>query len=283
MKKFAIAVAAATSILALGACTNDGGDSEIVAETKAGDITKDEFYEAMKIRFGQDVLTELVHDKVLSKEYKVTDEEIEKEVENLRGQYGEQLDAMIEQQGKEVVNSMVKVDLLRKKAAEKEVEVTDKEVKEYYDTLEGQIRASHILVQDEATAKEVQDKLKAGGKFEDLAAEYSKDGSAQNGGDLGWFGEGRMVKEFEETAFKLKEGEVSEPVKSEFGFHIIKVTETVKPFEKMKEKLTEEVRTQKTQQPDAIQKALDKAIKDANVKVNDEKLKDLFKQEKEAK
>jgi foldase protein PrsA len=277
MKKVALALAAATSIFALSACNN--AESEAVVETKAGNITKEEFYEAMKDRFGEDVLTELVHEKVLSEKYEISDKEIQTEFDNLKTQYGDQFTSVIEMQGEDVVKQMVKVDLLRKKAAEKEVEVTDKDLKAYYDTLEGQIRASHILVADEATAKEVKKKLAAGEKFEDLAAEYSTDpGSGQNGGDLGWFGEGAMVKEFQDAAFKLKEGEVSEPVKSEFGYHIIKVTETVKPFEEMKESLKEEVRNQKIQQPDTIQNALNKVIKDANVDVKDEDLKDLFKE-----
>jgi foldase protein PrsA len=277
MKKVALALAAATSLFALSACNN--AESEAVVETKAGNITKEEFYEAMKDRFGEDVLTELVHEKVLSKKYEISDKEIQTEFDNLKTQYGDQFTSVIEMQGEDVVKQMVKVDLLRKKAAEKEVEVTDKDLKAYYDTLEGQIRASHILVADEATAKEVKKKLAAGEKFEDLAAEYSTDpGSGQNGGDLGWFGEGAMVKEFQDAAFKLKEGEVSEPVKSEFGYHIIKVTETVKPFEEMKESLKEEVRKQKIQQPDTIQNALNKVIKDANVDVKDEDLKDLFKE-----
>ncbi len=278
MKKLAIALATATSLFALSACNN--ADSEVVVETKAGNITKEEFYEAMKDRFGGDVLTELVHEKVLSEKYEVTDEEVQKEFDNLKTQYGAQFESVIQTQGEDVVKQMVKVDLLRKKAAEAEVEITDEDIKSYHESLEGQIRASHILVADEAAAKEVKEKLDAGEKFEDLAKEYSTDpGSAQNGGDLGWFGEGAMVAEFQEAAFKLKEGEVSKPVKSEFGFHIIKVTETVKPLEEMKDSLTEEVRKQKIQQPDTIQNALDKAIKDSSVDVKDEDLKDLFKAE----
>jgi len=277
MKKIAIVLAAATSILALSACNNNA-DSEVVVETKAGNITKDEFYDAMKARFGADVLTELVHEKVLSEKYEVTDEEVQTEFDNLKTQYGAQFESVVQTQGEDVVKQMVKVDLLRKKAAEAEAEVTDEDIKAYYDTLEGQIRASHILVADEATAKEVKEKLDAGESFEDLAKEYSTDpGSAQNGGDLGWFGEGAMVQEFQDAAFKLKEGEVSAPVKSDYGFHIIKVTETVKPLEEMKESLKEEVRNQKIQQPDTIQNALDKAIEESNVEVKDEDLKDTFK------
>lgn len=94
------------------------------------------------------------------------------------------------------------------------------------------IRASHILISIENSdsasalrhAREVLAEVRRGGDFERLAAQYSKDpGSAGRGGDLGWFGKGRMVKEFDQAAFKAKVGQVVGPVKSQFGYHIIKV------------------------------------------------------------
>jgi len=89
-----------------------------------------------------------------------------------------------------------------------------------------QVRASHILVADLDTANEVLDKLNNSADFAELAKEYSTDtGTKDKGGDLGWFGRGRMVKEFEDAAFSLKVGEVSQPVKTQYGYHIIKVTD----------------------------------------------------------
>ncbi len=85
------------------------------------------------------------------------------------------------------------------------------------------IKCSHILVKKQSESLEILEKLKNGEKFGKLAREFSIDsGSAKRDGSLGYFGRGKMVKAFEEAAFKLEVGAVSEPVKSEFGYHIIK-------------------------------------------------------------
>ncbi len=85
------------------------------------------------------------------------------------------------------------------------------------------IKCAHILVEKQSQALAVLERLKKGEKFAELAKELSLDtGSGKRGGDLGYFGRGRMVKPFEAAAFKLSVGEISEPIKTEFGYHIIK-------------------------------------------------------------
>ncbi len=84
------------------------------------------------------------------------------------------------------------------------------------------IRCAHILVANEQQAKEILEKLGNGEKFANLAQQYSLDGSGKRGGDLGVFGHGVMVREFEKAAFSLQKGQVSGIVKTQFGYHIIK-------------------------------------------------------------
>ncbi|MGM0378699.1 MAG: peptidylprolyl isomerase [Bacillota bacterium] len=106
----------------------------------------------------------------------------------------------------------------------KEVKENEELLNEKYENEIARVNASHILVKDEAKAKVVKEKLNAGEEFAELAKEYSKDpASVENGGDLGYFSKGEMAPEFEKKAFELNVGDISEPVKSQFGFHIIRV------------------------------------------------------------
>ena len=84
------------------------------------------------------------------------------------------------------------------------------------------IRCAHILVEKQSIALALLERINKGEKFEKLAEKYSLDGSRKRGGDLGYFGRGTMVKEFEKAAFGLNVGQVSEPIKTEFGYHLIK-------------------------------------------------------------
>lgn len=107
-------------------------------------------------------------------------------------------------------------DILRKKLYE--------EVTQDVPAVEEQVWARHILVNDEAVALAIIERLNKGEDFGTLAAELSTDtGSGAQGGDLGWFGRGAMVPSFEEATFALKVGEISQPVQSEYGYHIIQV------------------------------------------------------------
>ncbi|MFT3656598.1 Foldase protein PrsA [Bacillus sp. B01(2024)] len=274
MKKIAIAAITATSVLALSACSS--GDNDVIAKTDAGNVTKGELYTNMKKTAGASVLTQLVQEKVLAKKYKVSDKDIDNKLKEYKTQLGDQYSALKQQYGEDYLKDQVKYELLAQKAAKDNIKVTDSDTKEYYDGLKGKIRASHILVADKKTADEVEKKLKKGEKFETLAKEYSTDNSKDNGGDLGWFDKKSMDETFSKAAFGLKVGQVSDPVKTKFGYHIIKKTEERGKYDDMKKELKEEVLKQKLNDNSAVQAAIQKVMKKADVKVEDKDLKDTF-------
>ncbi|MBS4212226.1 MULTISPECIES: peptidylprolyl isomerase [Neobacillus] len=279
MKKWIMALTLASSILALSACNQNG--SETVAESKAGDVTQEDLYKAMKDKFGNQALQQLVYEKVLSKKYKVTDKELDDKINQIKEDLGSNFEMTLAQYGYKSeadLKKTMKLGMLQEKAAMKDIKVTDKELKDYYDNYQPEIKARHILVADEATANTVKQKLDGGAKFEDVAKEYSTDkASAQNGGDLGWFGAGKMDPDFEKAAYALKVNEISAPVKTQFGYHIIQVTDKKekKSYDEMKKDIEYQVKSQKLT-TDVINKAMERELKDANVKINDKDLKDAL-------
>lgn len=137
--------------------------------------------------------------------------------------------------------------LVQKYIAER-VDVTNEAIRKYYDGTKDdykaseQITASHILVRTEGEAQTVLKEIKQGKDFAAIAKARSMDSSASEGGSLGTFARGEMIPAFEEAAFGLKVGEVSSPVHTEFGYHIIKVTNRIAAHTKPLEKVRDEVR-----------------------------------------
>ncbi len=131
----------------------------------------------------------------------------------------------------ELVRNSALAEMLFKKFTES-LKATEVELKAEYDSRiadlpKQEYHARHILVEDEAQAKSLIAQLDKGAKFEKLATEHSKDGSATEGGDLGWFSPAQMVKPFSDAAQQLEIGKyTATPVKSEFGWHIIRLEET---------------------------------------------------------
>ena len=131
-------------------------------------------------------------------------------------------------------------------------EIPEAELKAAYDAQFGEAdpeteyHAAHILVETEAEANEIVDTLNAGADFANLAKEKSTGPSGPNGGDLGWFGKGMMVPAFEEAVIAMDTGTISDPVQTQFGWHVIKLYETrqadIPSFEEMREELDAELR-----------------------------------------
>jgi peptidyl-prolyl cis-trans isomerase C len=219
------------------------------------------------------VLDDVIIDHLLrtrSAGVKISDEELNKNLAQLKTQFASQdeLNAALKKTGQTLdkVKENIRVSLQQQKWIESQIadkiNVTEADAKAFYDANPDKfkepetVRASHILImvpedakpdvaaEKEKLAKATKERITKGEDFAKVAAEVSEDpGSKAKGGDLDYFAKGSMVPEFEDAAFKLKIGEVSDPVKSKFGWHIIKVTDkkdahTIS-FDEVKDKLIE--------------------------------------------
>lgn len=289
MKRLAMTAALAASVFTLTACTSNAEDteSEAIVETNGGEgeVTKEEFYQELKKANGEQVLQQLVMKEVLANNYDVSDEEVNKELESMKEQYGDQFDMVLQQYGmssEEEFKETIRFSLLQEQAASEDIEISEEEMQKYYDRMKTEVQASHILVKDEETAKEVKQKLEDGQSFDTLASEYSQDGSAQQGGKLGYFSVGKMTPKFEDAAYALEVGEVSDPVETQFGYHIIKVTdkrdvEDVESFEDAKADIKRTITSQKIDQA-ALQEKMNQMMQEAEIDVKLDEYKDLFAQ-----
>ncbi|GAA5416710.1 foldase protein PrsA [Paraliobacillus ryukyuensis] len=285
MKKLAMAATIAAGVIALSACSSQ--DPETVVETDSGNVTKDEFYQELKSTSGESVLQQLVTKTILNDKYEVTDEEVDKQLQTYKDQYGDKWESILQQSGyvdEDDFRDDLRTQLLQQKAITEDVKVSDEEIQTRYDHMQKEVKASHILVADEETAKDIKSQLDDGADFAKLAEENSTDtGSASNGGDLGYFGAGDMVPEFEEAAYNLEVGEISDPVQTQNGWHIIKVTdkreteEDVKPLEDIRDQIKQEIALTKVDNA-AAQEKMNQLVEDANVDVKVEGMEDLFEQ-----
>lgn len=239
MKKviyLAIGIIAASAIFLL-AGFNKG---EAVATVNGTAIEKDALYEQMVKTSGAEALEGMISDEIIRQEAEkaditVTQDEIDAEMAVYEENYGgaEGLASAIETSGMtmEDLENEMETYLKIEKLIGPDIEITDEAIQSYFEENKAalgqsaEVEASHILTETKEQAEEVAKKLADGGDFAKLAAEYSIDtATAENGGELGSFGEGEMAAEFEKAAFAMKPDEISEPVETEFGFHVIKVT-----------------------------------------------------------
>ncbi|WP_379133563.1 peptidylprolyl isomerase [Paenibacillus sp. sgz500958] len=236
---------------------SDGGTA--VATVNGTSITKDQLYDKLVEAGGKTTLQSMITTELVDQEAKkaniaeITDADIDKEIEELKTQFGgeEGLNSALQQSNMTIddLRKQMPIQVQLRKILEPQVKVTDEDIKTYYDAnkasydTEEQVRASHILVETKEQADAIEKQLKEGADFAALAKEKSGDtGSKDKGGDLDFFKRGDMVAEFSDAAFKLKVGETSEPVKTEYGYHIIKVTDHKDAHTSTLEEKKEEIR-----------------------------------------
>jgi len=218
-------------------------------------------------------LDQLVTYTLLSQEIKARgikgdEKEVDQQMQQIRGQFKTEEEFTKALAGREMTPERLRSDITKEASIKTMLDaevatvapVTDADVREFYEKNPDKfkqpesVRASHILIPvpqggDDATKKVAKGKaqsllkqVQSGGDFAKLARENSSDGSAQQGGDLGFFTHGQMVAPFDQAAFALKPGEVSGVVETQFGFHIIKVTEKKDPSTVALDQVTDRVR-----------------------------------------
>ncbi len=230
-----------------------------VATVNGEPITEGELFEVMYAQGGREALDQLVTRKLIAQEAEkvgisVSEAELDEEInaiveESFQGSQDEFV-TVLEYYGLslEEFKEDARLNLLVRKLALEQVDPSEEEAREYFaENLHmfeqpEEIEARHILVETEEEAEEVMGLLEEGADFVELAAQYSTDVSNKDeGGYLGLFGRGAMVGEFEEAAFALDVGEISDPVNTDFGYHIIEVLDRKEEQKVSFEDVSEEV------------------------------------------
>lgn len=236
-----------------------GGGKEAVASVNGTDISKDELYNELVTLGGQATLEnmitmELVDQAASDANVTVTEEDVNAELETLKTQYGgeEAFNSALAQSGMtlDALKKNMDLQVKMRKILEPQTEVTDEQISTYYEENKAsfatpeQVKASHILVETKEEADAIKKELDGGADFATLAKEKSTDtASAANGGDLGFFGEADMVEPFSKAAFSMEINEISDPVKSDYGYHIIMKTDHKEATNPTLEDKKEEIRT----------------------------------------
>ena len=281
---------------------------EVAIKVNGENITADTLYNELREKYAKYQIINDIDKKIFDTIYK-NDEEIEKQVneqfeyyESQYSQSGSSLEDVIKNYGYKNVKEFkdeLRLNIQRSKAVDDYLKdnIKDSEIQKYYDeNYAGDISAKHILIKvktsdsdeglsDEEALNKANDlinKLNDGADFSELAKENSDDtGSASNGGDLGYFNKGQMVKEFEDAAYSLGVNEYTkEPVKTTYGYHIILKTgeKEKKALNDAKEEIKEKILATKKEDATTQVTALDKIRKNYGLKFKDSKLKSIYKE-----
>ncbi|MDU5081578.1 peptidylprolyl isomerase [uncultured Tissierella sp.] len=257
--KYIMITAIMVLVISMVGCKNEKlVDEEIVAKVDGEAITKNELYDLMVEQYGTQALDSLIGEKIVNAELEkqkieVSEEDIETELNKIK-QYYESDQAFTEAMAYygytlDDIKKDVTMNIQIKRLLGPNITIGEEDISSYFEQnktsfdQKEEVRARHILVKTEDQAKEIKEKISAGEDFAQLAKEHSTDEmTKESGGDLGFFGKGKMVKEFEEEAFGLRIGEISNPVKTDYGYHIIKVEEKKEAKEATLEEHKDEIK-----------------------------------------
>ncbi|TSB45794.1 peptidylprolyl isomerase [Alkalicoccobacillus porphyridii] len=294
MKKVMIALAGVACFAVVSACNNEAAPEDAVVTINGTDITEGEFVESLKEQAGDQTLLSMIQLQLLkdkSEDFDFTDEEIEEDIDELKANYGVESDEELFNQLRESTQGQIDLDsrdeliedyilpqLTIVALTEEGIEVTEEEKEAFYeeneDAYPNDIRARHILVEDLETAEDLKAQLDDGADFAELAEEHSIDpGTAVNGGDLDYFTEDTMVPEFSEVAFSMEIDEISEPVESTYGFHIIQVTDIRDSYEDYADEIEETLIQQKSKTPTQVFSEL---VQASDIQIEDSEYEDLL-------
>lgn len=290
LKKVTLLALSSTIMLSAGVSTTavlaQESSDEVIATVGETQITKEEFYQAMKSVSGNTTLRTMILEAVL--EQNVAD------VEALRTAAEEEVQTQIEESGGEEVfqqllayqglsdietyTYQVFVSKMFQEVVESHMDMSDEAITNFYENeYSPNMEAQHILVETEEEAIDVIDRINNGEEFDAVAQEVSLDSTAQNGGLLEPFTSGQMVAEFEEAVKSLENGEMTqEPVESQYGFHVIRTINNgeKQPLEEIRDVVEEQYATAQFNDSQFAYSIIGQLIQDTGYEINDEDLQD---------
>lgn len=277
--KYTVLPFTALSLL-LGGCGQQSKDDTLI-ESEAGNVkTADVMKQIGNEQISKSAF-QIILNKTLEKEYgnKVNDKDIEKQIDKQKQQLGgdDKFKQALKQQNltEKDVKDQLKIQEYQKLLLSDSVKISDKQLKD------NTMKASHILIESEENsnkkkkeAEDIKKQLEDGANFASLATKYSDDTeSKDSGGSLGYIVKGQMNKDFDKAAFKLKPNEISDVIKTDYGYHIIKANKE-SDFNKHKNELRQTMIQQKIQKdPSILTDAYEKLLKKYKVKYDDKDIK----------
>lgn len=284
IKKAAAVIAVAGIALSTAACSSG---NKTVASYKGGKITQQEYYDEMKkSQSGKTALANMLINHILEQQYgdKVSKKQVDKQYNNYKKQYGNQFEAVLQQNGMTVSSfkQNLKTNLLSEAALKDIKRISKSQEEKAWKAYQPKVTVQHILVSKKSKAEQITAELKNGKSFKSLVKKYSLDtGTKNNAGKLPAFDstDTSLDPSFKAAAFKLKTGETTKsPIKSQSGYHIIRMIKhpAKGTFASHKKEIDNQIYQSMSQDQQTMHEVISKVIKKAGVDIKDKDLKDVL-------